>query len=204
MARKIAWSNLPAWARTEIKKAGVFGVVQITHENGSLSITNGIVRYNGVEVVPEGVELTSADMQEETISEKDLPVWALAKIKSTSVGGQVQMNQNGDSLHIAGGIAVYNGKRVIRQGDTNDPEFQRNLVKTADAIRLNNPTITLSEQEQADIQAIKSQINAIDAQISALRQEITEKQFKIKELEREKQHLTHQLPFNDRFDQLFH
>lgn len=113
MARKIAWEDLPEWAKRAIEKAGRFGVTQITRDSASLSVSDGVARYNGVEVAPKGVLVTAEDRQDEVVFEDELPVWARVKVRGASAGGQVQMVNGYDTLQVSGGVVFFNGRKVI-------------------------------------------------------------------------------------------
>jgi prefoldin subunit 5 len=61
----------------------------------------------------------------------------------------------------------------------------------------------MSQQDQPDPEQIKAQMSEIDEQMTVLRQQIIQTEIRIGELQLQKQALARQLPFNDRFNQLF-
>jgi hypothetical protein len=107
---KIAWEDLPEWARTDIKKYSG-GMAQIAKAGGSLSINGNTAYFNG-QLVAEPGEVVDPNEKEETVRLLDLPGWAMVKVLTSGAGTQLNMNRGGDSLQIEGGIARFNGKRV--------------------------------------------------------------------------------------------
>lgn len=125
MTRKIFWSKLPNWALNEIREYGMNGTVQSMNGGDTLTITNGIVHFNGAEVVSNNAKIS--EEEECLFSERDLPLWAQIQIQQTKPGEQVQIQQNGDTLTISNkGIVFYNYQRVLKNPSYSIEEEQDN------------------------------------------------------------------------------
>lgn len=87
--------------------------VQMVRNSATLSITPGVARYNGKEVLP-GWFISGDVPPEETILESELPVWAAEKVRATASGDFVQMSLHKATLQISPTGSFYNGKHIER------------------------------------------------------------------------------------------
>ena len=106
----VNFNTLPEWAKRAIHKAGKEWTTQINREGHALSVKDGVAYFDGQRVLKDN-EVTP---QEETVRIKDLPGWARKTIGATSKDAQVQKMRGEDTLQINGGVAFFNGKRVVR------------------------------------------------------------------------------------------
>ncbi len=107
---KIAWDNVPEWARQLIRQTEKTHMVS-NRENDMVVVSGGIARFNGIEVAQEGEAVFELDA-EQTIELWRLPDWAQRKVLHDNKIRYMLVGAN--LLHFSPtGEAWFNGARVL-------------------------------------------------------------------------------------------